>query len=49
MEQEFRLSGGAWVCAGCGADMHERDSDQAVVMTHQPGCSEVSGAAEPQA
>ena len=46
--QQFRISRGEWVCAGCGAPMTE-GPDQTVQMTHAAACAEVAGLRQSQA
>lgn len=46
--QQFRISRGEWVCAGCAAPMIEAP-DQTVVMTHEKTCPEVAGLRSAQA
>ena len=47
--QRLAFADGEIVCRGCSAFMAERESDQAVIMTHRVDCPEVSGAPAGQA
>lgn len=47
--QEFAISNGEWVCAGCGAGMvmpedaeHGVQAPRRVTMNHEPGCSQLA-------
>lgn len=47
--QEFAISNGEWVCAGCGAAMvmpddveHGVQAPRQVTMNHQPTCTQLA-------